>query len=724
MTFGASPMSPTSSLSSPTSPLNRATSSTRHYGAARGHLHKRTLSTSTRIFVGAPTTPPSKSSSSKHHLYKPVAPDSPTTTTSTSATRRRTTHHRIESSINPLTRRSGKSTTTTATATKIIVWIVMSTCVIVAIVQLVTHGPFAFATTTNWRAQHELEPGTLTEFNVALNNTRNTVDNAHAGPAHLVRPIAQTSQVAVPDAQNADASTETAAATVSQESDAQSTNISKPKVKETRPKQPTTAIAAPIYESPDSSHTPIPVADKYLFVAWMGEQETKAQAHLYQLGLLAFALNRTLVLPQVKHSRFGACYRNDFSLYYEQDTLHTFGIPYSTHGQFLDWLQQPTNQFKRTAQMIALTRGNPRPEDVAFMPLNSMCINELPNIDLSTYAPRAFFSPHTDWKSDDVRLKFGQKVVKTLTRQAKLDDDRGPDVLIVQYDLRFPFLTPAIVDEFNLDPTRRLPSPYHYFQYSNFWTKLGQQYSSKLSPYVAVHWRTETLNVENLVECGSNLIHLLKQIKQDQPQIEMVYLATDYPLEGLGKHGQGKGSMIAHSGTMNKLLTQEHHDAMRSFLGEFESTFGSKPKQQQQQHGSKQDKRSTLRWTSFNEMQKQVELSEELKAILPMIESKHRQLSLQELDHAIVGIVDKVVLTNAQIFLAGQYITTTDFSRRCAKHSQFTEQVVTGRKQLLNDMASTNKDSSRQQELIKLWNTVNHFAMDEQDQDYNKPRLN
>jgi len=48
--------------------------------------------------------------------------------------------------------------------------------------------------------------------------------------------------------------------------------------------------------------------------------------HLHQLGLLARALNRTLVLPNVNKARFGTCRRNPFEFYYEADTLQRLGI--------------------------------------------------------------------------------------------------------------------------------------------------------------------------------------------------------------------------------------------------------------------------------------------------------------------------------------------------------------------------------------------------------------
>lgn len=178
---------------------------------------------------------------------------------------------------------------------------------------------------------------------------------------------------------------------------------------------------------------PEPVAEpagRYLLVAWMGEQETKAQSHLYNLGLLAISLNRTLVLPQVRRSRFGTCYGNDFSLYYDRDSLASFDIPYITHQNFLAYTKQDKHKAP-TAQLVAMSRGNPVPDDLAIMPLDRFCLGST-RLDFATHSSRAFFSPSNDYKSDEVRHQFGEKVVRTLLEDEE-SDQGSPDVIVMQY---------------------------------------------------------------------------------------------------------------------------------------------------------------------------------------------------------------------------------------------------------------------------------------------------
>ncbi|KAM0790479.1 hypothetical protein ACM66B_003355 [Microbotryomycetes sp. NB124-2] len=724
---GSSPTSPVSKVK--LTPLVMSSTATQPATAPRNgrHLHKRTLSTSTRIFVGNPTTPPSRKIRAQQHSYQAVGTDgpSPDSDEDDEDEDARASRRGHSPSSSPCKARSGLRTEATrltdgdkrkrpTTCARATVWTLIAVCSIVAVVELVKHRTSIESyATTKWRQEGQREMYWIKQALAPWNETVSRADEAKEKQVANVVPFPEGGTAEPEDA---------TASTAEQEQEMVEAQVLPEQVAEPAPSkperqqpqrlpsepEPSPAVAATLVEttSDDAQHPP----QKYLFVAWMGEQETKAQAHLYQLGLLALSLNRTLVLPQVHQSRFGACYHNDFSLYYEQDTLERFGIPYVSHQDFLEWAladsgddgDDSSSSTKKSGQLVAFSRHKNVPADMAFMPLSSLCLDRVP-VDFSFYPPRAFFSPPTSWKDENVRIAFGESVVQELSSDARLDDDGGAEVLVVQFDLRYPFLTPSVVTELNPSVTTS-PLPYSYFEYASFWTKLGQQYAELLSPYVAVHWRTETLPVEALVTCGSALIDKLVKFKRQRPEIKTVYLATDYPLEGLGKDGKGKGTAVAHSGTMSKTLTDEHHDAMRTFLQQLDE--------------------SGLEWTSFIELQKTVPLEdEEVKSLLP-VNSRNRTLSLQELDHAIVGIVDKVVLTQAQIFLAGQFDTSTDFTRRCAKHSQFTEQVVTGRQQFLEHFEADADTTSlhtgvEQQDDTKspLWNVVGHFAMDEQDDD-------
>lgn len=384
------------------------------------------------------------------------------------------------------------------------------------------------------------------------------------------------------------------------------------------------APAPPAHDLEITSATDPDTARRFLLVGWMGEQETKAQQHLYQLGLLSLALNRTLVLPTVKRSRFGTCYNHPFSLYYAEDTLARFGIPYITSDDFWAWTDRQRSA--PSAQVISLNRGRLQPPDENGLTPERMCLSER-SLDFGEFASKAFSSPSNDGKSAEVREQFGINVVQTLLEQERTPDTDGdvrtPAVLVTDVHLRYPFLSPSLVTR--LSPFDfPSPSEYGYMDYAEHWRTLGETIASSLSPFVAVHWRTETLPVETLRPCGDALVASLEAIKREHPEIKTVYLATDYPLEvvrssGAGSRGEEKAT--AHSGTMTKTLTPAHHAAMRAFLGKIEG--------------------SAFRVTTFLEEQARVTLPDELRKAVGAG-------GLQDLDGAIVGIVDKIVLMQAE----------------------------------------------------------------------------
>lgn len=354
------------------------------------------------------------------------------------------------------------------------------------------------------------------------------------------------------------------------------------------------------------------------------------------------ALNRTLVLPTVKRSRFGNCFSHPFSLYYEEDSLARFGIPYITSADFFDWTRRPNSPVP-SAQLVALARGAPMPEDRAFMPIDHFCLHHA-RLDLGDRSPRAFFSPLNDHMSEEIRTDFADQVVESL-----LSEDDQADVLVVQYNLRYSLLTPSLSSTF---PTSiPAPAPYSYFEYSHHWTELGHQLAATLSPYIAVHWRTETIPTNSLAPCGSALVHRLVEMKRAHPELSLVYLATDYPIEVLQLTGKGSDG-AAHSATMNKELTPQHHIAMASFLRDFEEAFGEKRPEAER-----------MRLTSFVAEQDSLVLDESLLNMLgggavepeqqrrrsrSRVVAKEKLPKLSELDGAIVGIVDKIVLMKAE----------------------------------------------------------------------------
>lgn len=73
---------------------------------------------------------------------------------------------------------------------------------------------------------------------------------------------------------------------------------------------------------------PPALAEKFIVAAQLNEQLTKSSRHLSEILVLARALNRTLVLPDVGDSNIGMPHKLSFSTYFDTTKL----------GEYLDWV--------------------------------------------------------------------------------------------------------------------------------------------------------------------------------------------------------------------------------------------------------------------------------------------------------------------------------------------------------------------------------------------------
>ncbi|KAM0749009.1 hypothetical protein T439DRAFT_382094 [Meredithblackwellia eburnea MCA 4105] len=441
---------------------------------------------------------------------------------------------------------------------------------------------------------------------------------------------------------------------------------------------------------------------RFIVAGRIGEQETKAQLHLYQLGVLASSLGRILVLPNVKNSRLGSCLPHPFSFYYSSDSLERLGIKTVTQQQFNAWLedrsqgaedrgegggQGGTKEMK--AQVVIFDRDDPNnpsekmvsllsPPDEgegegtddqpATNPPPSLCVESaFPSLlaphpktkklafDPHLRPPITFHAPTNYRVPNSVEQKaFVETVFDTMQRLTK-----DTQVVIVDHNvLRFKFLLPETLKPFSSLP---LPRPFEHFPYATRWTTLASQVVRQLSPFVAVHWRTETLPANILAPCGQLLVKKLEEMKTRFPTLKHVFVSTDYPLEGGDK---------AHSTTYTKLLTPQHHEAMKLFLERLSESDVLNPKKSPV--GSKDE--MGLGLTTFA----MLESAGSVTLPLPLA---HGQ-TLSSIDSAPVGFIDKLVSSQAEVFLAGLSGKGKTVEREmCAKESSFTEQIVGARRE-------------------------------------------
>lgn len=450
---------------------------------------------------------------------------------------------------------------------------------------------------------------------------------------------------------------------------------------------------------------------QFIVAAWLGEQETKAQLHLYQLGLLAMSLNRTLVLPNVASSRFGTCHATPFSLYYSVDSLERLGIKTISHQEFVEWTIA-RDPFP-TAQVISITGTKStyplgsieidslsNPTQIPSKPSRNLCLTvPRTRLNFAPFSPLTIF-PALDWhRTESGRTSFGDSIFAALSseevggKSSRVSSRVGgkwerPNVLAFNYELRYKILSPAMVVAFN--PSAPRPEPFDYFPYASQWTDLATKISTSLSPFLAIHWRTETLPPGNMIPCSSALTKKLQRLQGEYPEIRTVYLATDYPIEAIGeKDGLAKGSNT-HSGTFRK-VSDEHHRAFRNFVRDFERGLKG------------------MRLTTFSKEYSEMVSrsagspgsplpSSSTPSIDPGAPVDEPYIPLAELDSGLIAIIDKTIAIQSEIFLAafsggsGSSLSTSSivnppivYSSKaiCGKTSSYTMQIIISRKAIL-----------------------------------------
>ncbi|KAF8318385.1 hypothetical protein DL93DRAFT_2164995 [Clavulina sp. PMI_390] len=394
----------------------------------------------------------------------------------------------------------------------------------------------------------------------------------------------------------------------------------------------------------------------------IGEQESKAIQHVFQLGLLAHKLNRTLVLPPMWKSRFGTCYRNPFEFYYQEEAFRYHDIPFISFEAFQEWTSQRAT----------------RPTGRAFHILSpAISDNELTTLQLTNYSAAFYGTPkllrNTCLLEKTPRLQLDESLSTIIQpfdpkwyikpgAALGLSHDiialfakESREVLTVTWELRYPVLP--------------VPPGLHV-EYSLRWIDLAQVIASSISPFIAVHWRMETVPVEHMPACASGLVSSIQSLEHagssrtshgaDKIVFEIspaatVYLATDYPLRSPGA--------LAHSGTF-KHVSELHHVAMRLLEAAFKDggpLFGHKLTSLADELG-RQDSGSLI--------------------------------SYDESDPGLRAILDKLVAIRADWFLGGM--------KDCSRQSSFTDQIISTRSRVIQE--------HEQQKYYSLKNIVDYFS--------------
>ncbi|KAI7879429.1 hypothetical protein K492DRAFT_178632 [Lichtheimia hyalospora FSU 10163] len=360
---------------------------------------------------------------------------------------------------------------------------------------------------------------------------------------------------------------------------------------------------------------------RFMLPIFIMEQESKAQMHFRQLAFLSGMLNRTVVLPNVGGSRLGACLEHDFDFYYSSQWAVDHADDFSTISMenFSSWVKERLAVgFPATSQTFHV-----------HLDLDHKQIQEPGNCFadwMDTSRPDRRIYLHD---TGNARRRKGYQDVLFKFFSQTMED---PEVVSTYYDRRYPFIH---------NPAAQAPIPYN-----ERITNLVKDVANDLSPYWAVHWRTERVEPpENLVGCAESLIDMVHNSQQQaQPRLVML---TDYPhvfsqeaiQQALEDNPHEEGMKPASASFPEHALTKYHHMAFQYV---------------------------------YNNIQVQVtNLGQGADNVTPPANWTVLPISPQVAGHdsGVLGIIDKLLAIHADVFIAGE-------PGICARRSSFTARII------------------------------------------------
>ncbi|KAG9312482.1 hypothetical protein JVU11DRAFT_6868 [Chiua virens] len=425
-------------------------------------------------------------------------------------------------------------------------------------------------------------------------------------------------------------------------------------------------------------------ACRFLLPIRIGEQESKARIHLAQLLVLAQRLGRTLVLPNVGQSRMSACAKWPFTAYYDTNGLFQGGTEDPSQlaidlDRFANWVDerptppkgmvvsvhhQPVHEDRPDVWRIQLESSEDvpliiaEPTDTVDSKILSCLDSKFPR--LRSALPDPALSISIERKSS-LNANLSTRLIQLLSSNSlRVDSESDFDWMArpgydytTQYPTNVSFLSLADLDVLVLDYDLRHPlfaasDSDVKLHYSPVLYDLADRLADNLGPFLAVHWRMESVPVQNLAWCAVSLVSLLHTLLQNGDQgtgkhVKYVWLATDYPLplsafmdmrvfpvdEDGTLHKSDNGRLGVTKSSTFKTLSSEHDDA----IGIFAEAF---------QPGGDLEA-----WTL-------TDLADQLRWY-PYVEGRFADMVDEALleDPGVLGILDKLVAVQAKEFVGG-----------------------------------------------------------------------
>lgn len=427
-------------------------------------------------------------------------------------------------------------------------------------------------------------------------------------------------------------------------------------------------------DTPNTPSCPGAAQCRFLVPVRIAEQESKARQHLVQLAVLARALNRTLVLPNVGRSRLSACGTWAFGTYYDLEEFSAQSTVSSVLAldEFAAWMEDAKGGVAGRIVVLKESvrqKGEDGDGGVFAMSVTQemepkflSCLETaLPRLQVTntptlTISLRHGFLKHanryaylvqflkgsgaspseiTGSDSDTEDPMIGDPPVASRSNEAKLGH---VPILVVDYALRRALFT---------DPAIEVPHLHYAPLLHDTANHLLERAGSDV---LGVHWRMEGVPAQNLAWCAAALVSTLRELLELEDArgnvLGVVWLATDYPqalveerrreqMEWEDVNGEGTPEDVYKHGMLRKSSTfkeasSEHEEALRTVRQAF------KP------GGELENYRLT-------DIIEQVWGSE---GRLPI------DAALLD-DPGVTGILDKLVVTQSSVFVSG--------SQECSK---------------------------------------------------------
>lgn len=293
----------------------------------------------------------------------------------------------------------------------------------------------------------------------------------------------------------------------------------------------------------------VPSSRKFLLPVKIEERGANAHVQLVQLLVLARALNRTLVLPNVGKNGVGACRRWRFGVYYDERALSNEynGDPnaFVRQDKFKAWVDSLSSPPLSRAVFLDVTHpknvppvafgervdGNlsvyihDSPATTATLYSRTRCLKrKLPRLDLlSSFPPLSFVvdDPHRYGENNDNMFRMLQEKLSepALARVPPEPVMKSSDHL-TGYDSNHAYSFPDVLAIYWNTPTsifRPHPTPIVY--YSPQLRALAARLVKRLGPYIAVAWDVETSKADLVLGCVEALRSALRYVLSDHVRL-------------------------------------------------------------------------------------------------------------------------------------------------------------------------------------------------------------